>query len=81
MPANQTGRVKIAPFWKYFQAWILLENDLQQKGKLAKSGVFVSENLTKRCCHLLNTPRSTSDPRSVWSDHGKVLAQVPMKLV
>lgn len=77
MPATQTENVKIAPILVKFSNLDIARKVFAAKSKLVKSGVFVSENLTKKRRDLLNAARSTFGPRSVWSDHGQVLAKVP----
>ena len=77
MPANQTENVKIAPVLVKFSSLDTARKVFAAKSKLAKSGVFVLENLTKKRRDLLNAARSTFGPRSVWSDHGQILAKVP----
>ena len=76
MPATQTENVTIAPVRAKFSSLDIAREVFAAKSKLAKSGVFVLENLTKKRQDQLNAARSTFGPRSVWSDHGQVLAKV-----
>jgi len=77
MPATQTENVKIATVLVKFSNLDIPGKVFAAKSKLAMSGVFVSENLTKKRHDLLNAACSTFGPRSVWSDPGQVLANVP----
>ena len=48
-----------------------------QKSKLAGSGIFVSESLTKRRHDLLNAARDRFGVKNVWTDRGNILVKLP----
>ena len=62
LPVNPTRPDMIAPV-------------LVSKRKLAKSGIFVSESLTKKRRKILQLGRERLGNHNLWSDHGRIFAR------
>ncbi|KAK2708037.1 hypothetical protein QYM36_015655 [Artemia franciscana] len=73
--ANQTENVKSAPVLVKFSSLDTARKVFAAKSKLAKSGVFVLENLTKKRRDLLNAARSTFGPRSMTKEIETIISE------
>ena len=71
------GQRDVAPVFVKLRSSEMAKKVFKSKTKLAKSGIFVSEALTKRRRDILNTARDSFGVRNVWSDRGLILAKLP----
>jgi len=75
LPANPTRPDIIAPVLAQFSSKAVARKVFVAKSKLAKSGIFVSENLTKKRREILQLARDRLGNHNVWSDHGRIFAR------
>jgi len=75
LPANPTRPYMIAPVLAQFSSKAVARKVFVAKSKLAKSGIFVSENLTKKRREILQLARDRLGNHNVWSDHGRIFAR------
>ena len=66
----------IAPVVVTFKSKGLASKVFKEKSKLARTGIFVSENLTKRRRDVLNLARDKYGNKQVWSDQAMYLSLV-----
>jgi len=75
LPANPTWPDMIAPVLAQFSSKDVARKVFVDKSKLAKSGIFVSESLTKKRREILQLALDRLDNHNVWSDHGRIFAR------
>lgn len=77
MNGPHTTSDKVAPVLVRFVSKEVARKVFLQKSKLAGSGIFVSESLTKRRRDLLNAARDRFGVKNVWTDRGNILVKLP----
>ena len=75
LPANPTRPDMIGPVLAQFSSKDVARKVFAAKSKLAKSGIFVSESLTKKRREILQLARDRLGNHNVWSDHGRIFAR------
>lgn len=73
--SNSQRPDKVAPVLVKFRSKDIASAVFKAKKNLANSGIFVSENLTKKKRELLNAARDKFGNRCVWSDQGRVFVR------
>ena len=72
---------KVAPVLVKFRSKDIASTVFKVKKNLANSRIFVSENLTKKKCKLLNVARDKFGNRCVWSDQGRDFVHFSLVIV
>ena len=72
---HEESSIRIAPIVVKFSGKDVARRVSKAKAKLASTGVFVSESLTKRRRDILNAAKDKYGQRNVWSDQGQILAK------
>ena len=75
LPENPTRPDMIAPVLAQFSSKDVARKVFAAKSKLAKSGIFVSESLTKKRREILQLARDRLGNHNVWSNHGRIFAR------
>ena len=78
---NPTAQIsdesRFAPVIVKFSNKDVAHTVFKAKSKLAKSGVFVNEYLTKQRKIILDSARDKFGAKNVWSDQGRIFARLP----
>ena len=73
--SNSQRPEKVAPVLVKFRLKDIASAVFKAKNNLINSGIFVSENFTKKKRELLNAARDKFGNRCVWSDQGRVFVR------
>ena len=71
------GSGKVAPIMVKFQSKDIVRRVFKEKAKLARTGVYITEALTKSRRDILNMARDKFGVKYVWTDHGNGLVKMP----
>ena len=74
---DSNDQSKVSPVLIRFKNVELARVVFKEKTKLAKSGIFLSESLTKKRREILNAARDCFGKFNVWTDRGQILAKPP----
>jgi hypothetical protein len=66
---------RVAPIIVKFSSKSVACKVFKAKSKLASSGIFVVESLTKQRRDILNAAKDRFGQRNAWSDRGQILAK------
>ena len=71
------GSSKVAPIMVKSRSKNTVRRVFKEKSKLARTGVHITEALTKRRRDTLNMARDKFDVKHGWTDHGNILVKRP----
>ena len=74
-PQTEESSTRVAPIIVKFSSKDVARKVFKAKARLASTGIFISESLTKRRRDILNAAKDIYGPRNAWSDQGQILAK------